>query len=132
MTVDSSRIEALTKATKATTGAPGDVHYEYRLLEALEAIKWKLAPILDTTCLDCDEDGNGYMILNEVWEEACPEQVQLRIEQWKYQGTWEVFQHGRCFLCMPCVEIRLGRKLTAADFNFELPINKNLRRGMTL
>jgi hypothetical protein len=61
--------------------------------------RWELF-VSDWRCLDCrintDEIDEYYMLRNEVWTEANP----------KIDGQ----------LCISCVERRLGRTLTAADF----------------
>lgn len=61
--------------------------------------RWELL-VSDWRCLDCrintDAIDEYYMLRNEVWEEANPE----------IDGQ----------LCISCVERRLGRTLTAADF----------------
>lgn len=61
--------------------------------------RWELA-VCDWRCLDCkintDAIDEYYMLQNEVWAEANPE----------IDGK----------LCISCVERRLGRILTAADF----------------
>lgn len=62
-----------------------------------------------TKCVDCGvtvvaKTGpvENYMVHDSVWTEA---------------GM------GRGFLCVNCIESRLGRGLTGADFPIELPIN---------
>jgi hypothetical protein len=61
--------------------------------------RWELA-VCDWRCLDCKINTNAideyYMLRNEVWAEANPE----------IDGK----------LCISCVERRIGRTLTAADF----------------
>lgn len=61
--------------------------------------RWELA-VSDWRCLDCkintDAIDEYYMLQNEVWAEANP----------KIDGK----------LCISCVERRIGRTLTAADF----------------
>lgn len=37
--------------------------------------------------------------------------------------VWKAAGMGEGFLCIGCLEIRLGRTLTAADFPAHLPIN---------
>jgi hypothetical protein len=44
-----------------------------------------------------------------VWEQAWPGTYQ----------TAHVRQHGKFFLCLACLEKRLGRKLTSRDFDMQ-------------
>lgn len=57
-------------------------------------------------CCDCEIDtcgSNYYMVNNDLW---------------KKHGV------GEGMLCIPCLEKRLQRKLTANDFSIEIPINR--------
>jgi hypothetical protein len=71
--------------------------------------KWHPPPVVDTQCVDC---GLGtrtaheypYMVCDEVWELAWVG----RRKSWSAPGM-EV-------LCIGCLEARLGRRLTRADF----------------
>jgi hypothetical protein len=62
---------------------------------------------LFTACRDCGVDtfeiNEYYMLLNEIWQECIPEEKSA-------------------LLCIKCVEKRLGRKLTSADFSV-CPLN---------
>lgn len=58
-------------------------------------------------CMDCGTDTNEskeyYTLLDQVWLEANPDDFGM--------------------LCIGCVETRLGRMLTRADFDLSAPIN---------
>jgi hypothetical protein len=78
--------------------------------------RWELA-VCDWRCLDCrintDAIDEYYMLQNEVWAEANPE----------IDGK----------LCISCVERRLGRTLTAADFTSgKINTSTTLRRSPRL
>jgi hypothetical protein len=66
-------------------------------------------PLEDPHCLDCDVDtveiGHYYMLRDDVWPEANPDDAGM--------------------LCFRCVQARLGRRLTARDFT-DAPINRLL------
>lgn len=82
-------------------------------------------------CEDCAILPEHYMVRNEVWALAWPDYEEERMRrrrQWRHDGTGSFF----CLLCFACLEKRLGRKLTANDFNLELPINKPIAFGMRL
>ena len=55
-----------------------------------------IAPIRDygCTCVDCGDDTEAYMVRDDVWPIG-------KLDGW---------------LCVGCVETRIGRKLTPADF----------------
>lgn len=56
-------------------------------------------------CLDCQQIGGLYMVTHTVWLEAIPDYREL-----VRQG----FSH--IYLCLQCLQVRLGRKLTLSDF----------------
>lgn len=56
-------------------------------------------------CLDCQQIGELYMLEHSVWLEAIPD-----YREFIRQG----FNHIN--LCLQCVQVRLGRKLTLSDF----------------
>lgn len=66
-----------------------------------------------TLCRDCGTDTfvalgeYSYMVTSPVWKAACPEE----------NGD------GTLFLCVACLERRLGRELTAEDFKSDVPLN---------
>lgn len=66
---------------------------------------------LNMHCIDCDVDTDAidefYMVQNELWEKAVPNQHD---------------QEERV-LCVGCLEARIGRTLIAADFT-DAPVNK--------
>lgn len=59
-------------------------------------------------CHDCGVETSGLGNLNELY--------MLRNEIWKLTGV------GEGYLCIGCLETRLGRELTGADF-FGCPLN---------
>lgn len=74
-------------------------------------------------CIDCDlelmpdtppgsHDWQRYMVTDEVWAAAGMEPA----------GGW---------LCIPCLEARLGRPLTGYDFPADIPLNHPFRRWST-
>jgi hypothetical protein len=54
------------------------------------------------------------MVRDEVWERAWADRDRL--------------PHGKEFLCVGCLETRLGRMLTHADFT-DAPVNTYSKRG---
>jgi hypothetical protein len=62
-------------------------------------------------CADCDVDTTDiderYMVDFELWE---------RVVGWRECGDLAVYGPGAIHLCVGCLEDRLGRTLTAADF----------------
>ena len=64
-------------------------------------------------CLDCKRDTSEideyYTLKDEVWAEANPD----------IDGM----------LCIACIEKRIGRQLTAADFPSDVPLNTAVRLG---
>ena len=84
--------------------------------------------IEDNGCFDCEKVECTYMVKDEVWSEAWPtyaEDHQGRDEEIraKYfrigapdEVMWKLETHGRLFLCVACLETRLGRQLALEDF----------------
>jgi hypothetical protein len=65
-------------------------------------------------CHDCGEDWPEFFrVHNAVWKEA-------------------VGAEWRLILCVSCLEERLGRRLTIADFDAKAPVNEMLFYGYTL
>lgn len=60
-------------------------------------------------CADCGLDKHYYMLLYSVWHKAIANQFAR-------------------FLCLDCVENRLGRQLTQTDFS-TAPVNATLKFG---
>ena len=63
--------------------------------------------VMCMACLDChadvyEIDEYDYMLRHEVWEES---------------------KGGRGFLCVGCLESRLGRELCRGDFDWSIPLN---------
>ncbi len=67
---------------------------------------------LDMRCSSCCCDPEYYMVHDHVWQQATAE--------------WPA-----SFLCFCCLEIRIGRRLTIADFT-HAPINRPIRWGLSL
>jgi hypothetical protein len=74
----------------------------------VETLDWRK---IGTACLDCGVEtfaiGEAYMVHDELWRAACP---------WNADGR--MFD----FLCVGCLEKRIGRRLVARDFK-DAPIN---------
>ena len=74
-------------------------------------------------CFDCGIDtlatgGDWYMVHNDLWKLAWPNTK---------QASGRVEKPLSEILCLCCLESRLGRTLTPADFT-DAPINNQLRR----
>jgi len=67
------------------------------------------------TCRDCEGSTENYMVHNALWGEFVPED--------DHQGGF--------FICLTCLEDRMGRELTIKDFT-DKPINRALRFGLKL
>jgi hypothetical protein len=84
-------------------------------------------------CFDCLDRNNGYTVHDRLWDLAWPhheehrQAMHMRAEQLNQQHRKMVRQ----FLCLPCLEVRLGRSLTIDDFD-DVPINRALRFGYRL
>ena len=74
---------------------------------------------LKSPCLDCGVDTRKieefYMILPELWLTAVPDEDHTMNK----------------FLCIGCLEHRLGRKLCTSDFPAHIPLNFPERDGMS-
>jgi hypothetical protein len=72
-------------------------------------------PVVRTACADCGigtiTAGEYYMVHDAVWEQA-----------WVGRRKWW-YRHvsGTEILCIGCLENRIGRKLTMADFTAVVP-----------
>lgn len=84
--------------------------------------------IEDNGCFDCEKVECTYMVTDAVWNEAWPTYAEDRLEREEeirskyFRGgspdevMWKLETHGRLFLCLACLETRLGRRLALADF----------------
>jgi hypothetical protein len=67
-------------------------------------------------CADCDVDtlaiGEYYMVLDEVWEQAWPG----RRRHFSTRHSRHKPRRVRQFLCVGCLEARIGRQLNRDDF----------------
>ena len=83
-------------------------------------------------CFDCEAPWVDYYVRDEVWLQAWPDYPEFKkqIVQ-RYRGT-EKDRLQYLTLCFDCLVRRLGRKLTAKDFDLALPANHGIRFGMTL
>ncbi len=66
---------------------------------------------LTAPCKDCNVDtfetNEWYMVTDEIWKKIAPED-----------------QHKTdYFLCVGCIETRLGRQLVRQDFPMDIPVN---------
>lgn len=93
------------------------------MLIASEADLRPSAPCLDCGWLTCrhDEPGEWYMVTDQVWEQAGMTDTRQWISEHPEARTGPTGGPGH-YLCIGCLESRLGRRLTAADFP-GLPIN---------
>ena len=71
------------------------------------------------------------MVHDTVWETAWPDhQAVLDALIAAYDPKATHAQNVQTFLCLDCLERRLGRWLTADDFDFALPINDGIAIGL--
>lgn len=126
-----AELDALRVAVRGTLGeqSEGDIWLR-RLLVSLDALGWYLTPKGFLICRDCKDYSTPYMVRDEVWNEAWPEYRELRqVLREKHRNTWSEGK-SHVYLCLPCLEKRLGRTLMPADFDLELPINAAIRQGL--
>ena len=65
-------------------------------------------------CLDCGKETihtDYYMLNHELWADVVPESVPMTEEARKYYPLGD-----GCYMCLDCLEIRLGRNLNKSDF----------------
>lgn len=70
------------------------------------------------SCLDCARTCTIHRLKDEVWLAACPDYRELKrmlIEMYAKDSRFEDYRV--VLLCFRCVERRLGRLLTRADFS---------------
>lgn len=68
------------------------------------------------SCFMCGRNCTIHRLKDEVWAQACPDYLALKAKLRElYKGT-EFFEYTAYLLCFRCVEARLGRPLTRADF----------------
>jgi hypothetical protein len=96
-------------------------------------------PKLKAPCADCGIDTlepgpNWYMVHDDLWRTAWPTAgTPLRVAVagvdagGQYDFGFERFELPAEILCMRCLELRLGRPLTAADFT-NVPVNDHIRK----
>lgn len=82
----------------------------------------KIFPI----CHDCESDADNYMVKDLVWRRAFPDYKKVRF-QLKVEG-----KDPRILLCFDCLEKRLGRLLTAEDFDLSVPVNAGIALGIRI
>jgi len=125
-----AEIDAIREALRCVGDPSEGEVYLRRLLVALDTLGWYLTPKGSQICRDCKAYTPPYMVRNHVWNEAWPDYLELRRAlKERHHDTWS---EGRShiFLCMSCLEKRLGRALMPADFDLELPINASIRQGL--
>lgn len=101
----------------------------------------------DNRCFDCERDEVTYMVHDTVWLEAWPtygsdleERRKAVSEEACAKGLdgdlliWRIETHGRLFLCLGCLELRLGRNLIMGDFTpwEDAPCNRLILLGWKL
>lgn len=101
-------------------------------------------------CVDCGGYGGDYMVRHEVWLAAWPDyeevraklapELRARVERLDQNAVRRApdgetpKSHGRGYLllCCDCLEKRLGRELTIADFDLRIPVNTGIAFGFRL
>jgi hypothetical protein len=83
-------------------------------------------------CSDCGVPvTDWYMVLDTTWSKAWPDYREVRYilaKQFKLSNPSAKARRMFCIhLCLSCLGARLERKLTASDFNFNIPCNWELR-----
>jgi hypothetical protein len=82
-------------------------------------------------CYDCGDYDPGYMVHRSVWAQAVPEYHVVKRKLVKeFGGSKSPLVHF--LLCLPCLERRLGRRLTSDDFDLNLAINQGILYGTEL
>jgi hypothetical protein len=66
------------------------------------------------TCDECGADHTPYMVRSGIWARYVPE-IGARMRAWKRAGRQGA--HPHLYLCVSCLERRMGRKLTAPDLS---------------
>ena len=68
------------------------------------------------SCFACGRNCTIHRLKDEVWAQACPDYLALKAQlRDMYKGT-EYDDYRAYLLCFRCIEARLGRLLTRADF----------------
>jgi hypothetical protein len=89
----------------------------------MRSTRRELWPLCCTHCADCGlgthELGEWYMVNETVWEQA-------------WRGRRKSYHQisGQEVLCIGCLEERLGRKLTCADF-MDVPLSDPAQQGIS-
>lgn len=74
-------------------------------------------------CFSCGGFNNPYMLKNSLWKELVPE-AKVMSSKWHRDASGELVREGGCFICLSCIEKRLGRGLKESDFlESKPPIN---------
>lgn len=60
------------------------------------------------------------MVRQKVWNEACPDDPDMKTKVLPYRREDEGFH-----VCLPCLQVRLKRRLTRKDFYLSIPCNKS-------
>ena len=68
------------------------------------------------SCFACGRNCTIHRLKDEVWAQVCPDYLTLKAQlRDMYKGT-EYDDYRAYLLCFRCIEARLGRLLTCADF----------------
>ena len=85
----------------------------------------------DAPCYDCaaetaspDGSNEWYMVRDRIWEAAgMPPAPDATLEAFEFTAAWQAYiDRGKRYLCIGCLERRLGRELDCEDFT-AAPVN---------
>jgi hypothetical protein len=79
--------------------------------ETIPVLRFRLRPTCDDCRVDTVDIGEFYMVKDSVWEQATGLCASDNFYPW-----------DQAFYCIGCLEQRLGRRLTSADFT-DAPLN---------
>ena len=80
-------------------------------------VKFRLRPTCDDCGVDTIDIGEWYMVQDSVWQQVVG-----------YVGRASIYPWDQTYFCVGCLERRLGRRLTSADFT-DAPINNPAEGG---
>lgn len=83
-------------------------------------------------CRDCRFQAHDYMLHDEVWLQAWPTYEEESAALHKRYPLKRDVRMTFLELCFFCVEKRLGRLLTPADFDLRIPVNHNIALGLRM
>jgi hypothetical protein len=83
-------------------------------------------------CFDCGRPNHDYFVYDSVWYKAWPTYAEDKTEAvQRYRGT-EQDRLKHLFLCLDCLQKRLGRRLHPRDFKLEVPVNAGIKLGIEM